>query len=617
MAVKKTPRRFQKYGGWWLSTMHPLAIEIECIRRGGQWKNDKGEEIGNGLFFHYQEAQKIAFPSKAWHKWNKLALEMFLQHQYIGELGCAAAGKSDAAASDMLMDWYCFPECTTVLISSTDLDSLEIRAWGMIKRYHREAKELFSWLPGHLIEGKRRIINSRREEFSEGRDFKNGLMAVPVKKGNAWVGLGSLVGIHNKRVRLLGDELNLMPRSFIDSVSNLAKCPDFKLRGLGNPNDINNAHGFICQPADELGGWESNIDQRPGTKTWKTRMPNGIAIQYPGSDSPNMDVPEGQPPPYDFLITRQQMADDAKIWMTDDWHYLMFNEGRFPRGQGSRRIITMEMCRKFHAFNRAVWRDSNQTSIAFLDAAYRGVGGDRCVFGELQFGLEAEGYATDPITNLISQELFQPPGRMLLNLVDTMIIPISAEKDSDQAEDQITLFCMDQCRRRGIPPSNFFFDAGMRTSLVTAFSRTWSADVESIDFGGKPSDLPVSSEIRIPCHDYFSKRVTELWYLVRLIIEGDQFRGMTMDVAHEGCSREFKMVSGNKTEVESKTDMKKKCGFSPDLFDALAAGVWGARRRGFVLSKLSHFIMKPEDRTWKRDAQSKADRFWKLGQLSA
>jgi hypothetical protein len=617
MAVKKSSGRVEKYGGMWTPTMHPLAIEIECIRHGGKWTSPKGREIGKGLFFHYMEAQKIAFPSKAWHKWNTLALEMFLNHQYIGELGCAAAGKSDAAASDVLMDWYCFPECTTVLISSTDLDSLELRAWGMIKRYHREAKERFSWIPGHLIEGKRRIIKSRREEFSEGRDFKNGLMAVPVKKGNAWVGLGSLVGIHNKRVRLLGDELNLMPRSFIDSVSNLAKCPDFKMRGLGNPNDINNAHGFICEPSAELGGWESGVDQRPGTKTWPTRMPNGVAIQYPGSDSPNMDVPEGEPPPFPFLITRQQMADDAKIWMTDDWHYLMFNEGRFPRGQGSRRVITMEMCRKFHAFDKPIWRDSNRTSIAFLDAAYRGVGGDRCVFGELQFGLAAQGDAPEAAGNIINQELFQPSGRMLLNLVDKMIVPIAAEKESDQPEDQIALFVMDQCQRRGIAPSNFFFDAGMRTSLVTAFSRLWSPDVESIDFGGKPSDLPVSSEIRIPCCDYFSKRVTELWYLVRMIIECDQFRGMTVDVANEGCMREIKMTAGNKIEVESKKDMKEKTGFSPDLFDGLAAGVWGARRRGFVISKLSQAIIRPEDRRWKRDAQDKANRFWKLGQLSA
>src|SRR5262249_36139301 len=126
--------------------------------------------------------------------------------------------------------------------------------------------------------------------------------AVPCKHGETFIGLGSYVGIHNERVRLLADELHLMARAFLDSTSNLSKCPDFKMVGIGNPNETTNAHGVLCEPAPEIGGWESGIDQANKTNTWQTRFPNGICIQLPGSDSPNMDTPADKPVPYPYLM---------------------------------------------------------------------------------------------------------------------------------------------------------------------------------------------------------------------------------------------------------------------------------------------------------------------------
>ena len=81
----------------------------------------------------------------------------------------------------------------------------------------------------------------------------------------------------------------------------------------------------------------------------------------------------------------------------------MMNMGMMPRGQGSRRVITRQLCLKNHAMDEPNWLDGNQTSVAFLDAAYGGVGGDRCIFGVLKFGSEAE-----PID----------PGELLYNIVN-------------------------------------------------------------------------------------------------------------------------------------------------------------------------------------------------------
>lgn len=606
--VKKGSGRFLKYGLWWQPTVSPVSMEIDMVRHGGQWKKQNGELAGNGMFFHFKRLQQLLWPHMQWHRWRDLQTECFLKYKYIGEMGCAAAGKSQTASSNVLADWYVWPDCTTVLISSTDLASLDLRAWGMVKQLHRAAKAEHHWLPGYLIEGRRVIINDPRTDSGEGREFKNGLVAVPCKRGSAWTGLQAYAGIHNKRVRLLGDELALMPRSFLDSTSNLSKCEDFKMIGIGNPNETTNAHGALCEPCTDLGGWEGGIDQTPKTKTWETRWPGGICIQLPGDDSPNMDTPAGEPVPFPFLMTRQQMKDDAAIWGESDWHFSMMNSARMPRGQGSRRVLTRQMCQKFGAFEAPKWRDSNRTSIAFLDAAYRGVGGDRCVFGELQFGREAE--PENSILN-ISQFVSQPnnrnSGRQIIHLVDLMIVPISAEKGADLAEDQIVAFVKNQCEARSIPAERFFFDSGMRTSLVQAFSRLWSPWVGSVDCGGKPSETAVSNEIKTMCRDYYSKFVTELWFSVRMIVESSQFRGMTEEACGEFSAREWKLVSGNRIEVETKEEMKLKTGRSPDLADSITIGCLGARQRGFIIERLASTDESVQTRQqWKEDLKKKA-----------
>lgn len=610
--------RIEKYGARWLATLHPLAIEIDCIKFGGKWKNSDGVECGKGLEYHYRRFQEICWPEKKWHEWAEKELHCYLNYTYIGEMGCAAAGKSDSAGVFVLTDWYCYPDETTVLVSSTELTMLDLRVWGMIKRYHRLAKSRFPWLPGHLIEGRRVIVLNPKIEASEGRDFRNGIIAVACKKGNQYVGLGSYVGVHNKRVRLVADEANLMPRAFVDSTSNLSKCPDFKLIAPGNPNETTNAHGFICEPASDLGGWEGGIDQTPNTKIWRTRFPNGVCLQLPGSDSPNMKVPPGTEPPFPFLMTRKQMEDDAIIWGVDDWHYTMMNEARMPRGQGSRRVITRQMCEKMGALLEADWRDTRRTKIAFLDAAYRGVGGDRCVFGELQFGLEAEQSLTETVAgSVINQAPVVGQSKQIITLIDTTIIPIEGGPKSDMPEDQIVDFVQRQCELRGIPAENFFFDSGMRTSLVTAFSRKWTPMVNSVDCGGRPTEDSVSAELAMPCHEYYSKFITELWYSVRLCIEARQFRAMTKEVMWEFAAREWKHVSGNRIELETKVEMKAKTGRSPDLADAVAVGVYGARKRGFVISRLSPIESnRNRRRDWRDELRKKAKELASSGQLN-
>lgn len=607
MALPKSSTKFLLYNQTWPTTADPISIEQHMIRHGGEWSiktgSKKGEKAGNGLFFHFKRFQQLLWPSKVWHKWNELQLECYLAYRTLGVIGPASSGKTNSAATDVLADYYCWSDCTTVLCCSTTRDRLEDRVWGEIKKYHRLAKEVRIWLPGNLIEGKQRIVTDARSIAIEGRDFRNGLMGVPCKKGGDYVGIGDFAGIKNKRVRLVADELSLLPRIFVDAISNLDKNPDFKAIGLGNPKETTDALGIFCEPSAKIGGWESGIDQTPGTKKWETRRTQGICIQLPGSDSPNLDGKLGIP-----LITQEQIDRDISFYGKDSLWFSMMDEGRMPRGQGSRRVLTRQMCIKFRAIEDPNWKNHQRTKIAFLDAAYKGVGGDRCVYGELEFGEEAEAdLAAAMVTSIISQKAPAQIRRQIIALLELTVIPINAS-NKEEAEDQIVAFVMNRCDASKISPENFFFDSGMRTGLVSAFARIWSPYVNSVDCGGSASETPVSEQITVLCKEYYSKFITELWFSVRLAVEAGQFRGLTEDVIMEFAAREWKIVGRNKIEVETKEEMKLKTGRSPDLADAVAVGLHGAKKRGFVIARLASKAASGAHGTgWAEEMRRKTD----------
>lgn len=549
---RKTANTFWKYNLRWPKTVDPASAELDMISHGGMWKKSNGELAGNGLDYHFKEFIRIVWPDVVFHKWFELILNKYHTHRSIAILGPASSGKTFSSALISLVDYFAHPSDTTVICCSTTKERLQDRVWADIVKRFRLAKRERQWMPGHLIEGRLRIITDSRKDSPDGRDFRNGIVGVPCKRGESFVGLADFAGIKNKRVRLLGDELSLLPKAFVDAISNLDKNEDFKIVGLGNPKDATDALGLLAEPAPELGGWDGGIDQSPGTKTWPTRRDGGIAIQLPGDDSPNLDGTLGIP-----LITQAAIDRDVSFYGKDSLWFTMMNMGRLPKNQGTRRVLTKQICLKFHAFDEPVWRDSNQRSIAFLDAAYGG--GDRCIFGVLKFGLESLAQNTpDLSSSLINPNPHNGRNRQLIHLSEIMLVPINVGMDKS-TEDQIAEFVKTQCEARNIPPEDFFFDSGMRTTLVLSFARLWSVNVQSVDCGGPPTDQNVSSVIATPCKDYYSKFVTELWFSVRLAVESDQFRGMTDSVCGEFCSREWTIVGANKIEVEPKASVKLKC----------------------------------------------------------
>src|SRR5687768_2739351 len=124
----------KKYNQTWNSGISAIDIEIYAIRKGGKWKNKKGEECGEGLFHHHKQLQTLLWPHKKWHRWNLMLLDRFIKYRIVGLMGPASSAKTRESCDFALVQYICFPNCTTILISSTDMRSLDLRIWGEIKK---------------------------------------------------------------------------------------------------------------------------------------------------------------------------------------------------------------------------------------------------------------------------------------------------------------------------------------------------------------------------------------------------------------------------------------------------------------------------------------------------
>ena len=585
----------EKYGVLWPADASDLEIEMSCIRKGGRW-TAKGRECGEGLSFHYEAMRHCIWPELDDHRWNSVCRDEIVKNKITVLMGPGSSGKTHAAAWTKLCEYLCFPENTLVLVSSTDIRGLRLRVWGEINMLWDKAKERFPWLPGHLIDSKLAICTDDLDE-EKARDLRKGIIGIPCIQNGKFVGLGKYAGIKQARIRLIADEAQFMGSAFLSAFANLDKNADFRAVVLGNPNDPLDPLGKAAEPLD---GWTGHLEPDK-TSTWDTRFMSGRCVNLIGTDSPNFDF-DG-PTRYPYLISREKIENTLSFFPRDSVEYYSQCVGAMKIGVLAKRVITRDLCRQFHACEGDVkWAGTGLTRIYALDAAY---GGDRCVGGLAEFGIDTA-------------------GRQMLVLHPPYIIPIRVGTDLI-AEDQIAERVKTDCIALGIPADNMFHDSTGRGSLGTSLARSWSAMTNPVEFGGTPTERPVCLDLYINdpkthakrlklCNEHYSKFVTELWYSVRYTIEADQLRGLTEDVMEEGCMREWEDVNGKK-KLETKEDMKERTGRSPDLFDWLSIIVEGARRRGFNIKRMANADSVAANLDWLDSLRDKAKAHREAGQL--
>ncbi len=596
------PSEFRyKYGLSWPAEDTDMAIELCMIGFGG-YQTFEGTKRGLGLFEHFMRARELAWPERYRHRWTDLIYHEIIQNIVTILMGSGSSQKTSHAAEYCLLDYWAHPNNTLVLISTTTVDKLDLAVYGELKMLHKSAKDRHPYLAGHRLDSKRAITTDNLEEDGF-RDVRRGLIGRACYVGKQYIGLGAYAGIKQERINFLADELQFMASTFFDCLPNMFQSvgldeegrPQVKVIGSGNPK--HDPFDQLSIAAEPVEGWESKREITT-TSCWDTKFERGRCVNLIGTDSPNFDPPVGRLPKYPRLINQRTIDLVLKRWKKDSLQYYTQCLGKMAIGMVGNRVITKQLCDEHHAFERAIWRDNSRTRIGFLDPAWGGPNADRCMWGWLEFGPD--------IKNVL-----------LMQLADMQIVPILAiKKDPD---DQIAEFVKKECLYNDIDPANVFYDSTGRGTVGAAFARVFGSVVPvPIAFGDRPSERPVRHDLFVleadghkrlkRCDEEYGKRVTELWFSVRNVIECDQFRGLTESTAREGCMREYTLVAGGKIDVETKDETRERMGESPDEFDALACGVEGARQRGFRIERLGqHIIEAEEEDFFETEAKQYAD----------
>lgn len=591
----------EKYGVRFPEEFDDAQIERYMIQKGGRWEH-KGKTVGNGLSFHYEAFRKLLWPELDDHRWHRICRDTILENKTTVLLGCASSGKTHEASWIFLCEYFCFPDETCVLVSSTDMRGLRLRVWGEITMLWERAVQRYEWLPGNLLDSRVAITTDRLEdgdfENRSVRDMRKGIVGIPTVQGGKQVGLQKWIGLKQKRVRLIADEGQSMGSSFLSAFANLNKNESFRAIVLGNPNETTDPLGRAAEPLD---GWSAHLEP---TKTcvWKTRFMNGACVNLVGTDSPNFDYPESDPTRYKYLISREKIAETLSFFPKESVEYYSQCVGIMKVGMLERRVLTRDICRLGRALEKAVWRGGSITKVYFVDASY---GGDRCVAGMGEFGPDVEGH-------------------IVLSFGEPKIIPILANQSPEY---QIAAFVRQDCEFLGVPPENMGHDATGRGSLGTSLGAVWSNLCNPIESGGAPTDRPVSLDLFIQdpktggrrhklCSEHYDRLVTEYWYSVRYAVEAKQIRNLNEEVMDELCTRKWDYVKGTRISVEPKDapvsptkptgGMKQRTGKSPDLGDWAAGIVEMARRRGFQIARLSNEQRTAQDLRWLDNLRQKA-----------
>lgn len=541
---------------------------MNLIRAGGFIVHGK-QRYGKGLFHHYRALQTILWPQgEDHHRWSDLMLREILANRITAIAGSRDSGKTHIIARFALTDYFTFPNETLILISSTDLRGLQLRVWGDIKDMLTRAKERFPFLPGNVLESQHGVFTDELSDDCPIRDMRRGIICIPCldRKGGWQGGLEKFVGIKQKRRRVLGDEVQFMHREYLTILSNLDKG-DFKGVFVGNPLANLKALDVISEP---LEGWV-NHPEPTKTEVFPNRY-NGITIMLVGTDSPNFDSPANQPSPFPYLVDREDEKRVRDRYGSNSEQYYSQIKGVRKEGLFAHRVLTREMCEQGGAFGQCIWSGEATTKVYALDAGY---GGDRPVAGWAEFGVEVG-------------------GQIVLRFSPPKVIPLEL---GSEPEDQISLFVRKDCEALGIPASQVFFDAGMRATMATSLARIFSPETNAVNFGGNPTKRPVSADEFVSdpatgqrrlkrCDEHYIKFVTEMWFSVRLAVISRQIRELPKDVAEEFYMREWTKEKGDRYELETKEETKKRMGLSPDLADWAAIIMEGARRQGFMIENL-------------------------------
>ena len=491
------------------------------------------------------------------HPWAEDMIKAVIRNKYVAIGGAASSGKSHTMAAWGILNWLAAPRDTLVLLTSTTLREARKRIWGSVI-------SLLSVIEGAPLKVRDSIGNVAYINEQGNLIERAGLSLIAAEKSKTREAVGKFIGIKQKKVILIGDELAELSEAILQAgLSNLSKNPSFQLIGMSNPSSRFDAFGVWSEPKH---GWDSvdtNIDDK-----WKTKW-GGQYVRFDAERSPNIKAGETL---YPWLPTEEKLAEDRALLGSESRGYMRMVRAVFFDSDETDGIYSEAEITRSGAMNSVDWA-GNPTPIAGLDPAFTN-GGDRTIL----------------YTGLVG---YDNTGQYVVELKEALHINDDATNKAVPRTYQIVRQVKELCQKRNIHPQDLAVDAtGAGAPFCDVLSGEWSDQILRVSFGGKASDQRVSSNSKQIGQELYMNRVSELWFVGKELMRTKQLFGITNDLAQEITGRNYDMVKGAslRMKIESKVEYKSKFGKSPDLADAAFLCLDLARQRHGLVA-----VDPPED----------------------
>jgi len=524
---------FKRYGRQWNEGTSLLTIELAAFKFG--FTPATG---GLGKAQHFKNLVNTLWPKGnrkhfVFHPWAERMLEAACQHKYLAVAGCASSGKTEFFALWGLINFICDPLNTLVLVTSTSLKEARQRIWGSLREFWTNSA---IELPGKLVDSIG-VIRLNDDEASQ----RSSITLIAGEKKKEKEAVGKMIGLKNKRVFLIADELPELSEAILEAAfSNLASNLEFQLIGIGNPKSYYDPFGILARPK---AGWASIT---PLDDEWETER--GYCIRFDGERSPNILAGRNI---YPWMLRLETLADFRKNLGEKTAAYWRMIRGFWCPVASEHTVYSEADIAKFGGEEDVMWQRTN-TRIAALDPSYTN-GGDLTIAKLGRWGLTNEGI-------------------WVLRFDRTVELREDVTNKKEPRNFQIARQFMTLCKEEGVTPENAAVDAtGAGGPFCDILAVLWGTNTFlRVSFGGKASDRPVNSQDPTPACERYANRVTEIWHVGLDFLRCGQLKGIDPALAKEMCSRHVETVKGTtmRMKVEAKKDMKARIGASPDLADA-------------------------------------------------
>lgn len=469
--------------------------------------------------------------------WSEDMIEELCKYAYCAFGGGGGTTKSETAGLWLLVKYLANARKILGGVLSTSIPAAKRRIWGSMT-------DLVNAVPALPLKVMASLNVIRYVSPTFVSSDKSSLALIAAERSKAKEAVGKLIGMHNEEVIIVGDELSELTEAILEYAlpgGNLCTNPKHQFIGLANPPGYFDPFAKLWKPK---GGWgEISVE------SYRWESEHGVSMHFDAMKSPNIIAGKTL---YPFLPTADQIQAARKAEGGENslrfWRMIR----GFPSPVGEEDLIyTQPEILVHEGDGPVIWDERPTLQCASLDPGFTN-GGDRSVMT-----LGTVGYSTAGLLTLSYGQQIE--------LVEDV-----RKLEEENRSQQICKAFMEECVKRNIEIVNTACDStGAGSPFCDVMDIVWGRGMLRVNFGGAPSERPVSFTDMTPADKRYYDRVTEIWYSGKEYLRAGQLKNIPGMMATQMCQRKYGTTGADKLiYAESKKFMKLRMQCSPDFADS-------------------------------------------------